>query len=545
MFGQRKRIALLVVTLRLVLSLGNLAHAATIAFQTAVNYRVGTGPRAVAFADFNGDGQLDLAVANSGVLNSVVIDDGGISVLLGNGDGTFQAAKSFTAGKNPFALAASDFNRDGKSDLVLIDGSGVGVLLGNGDGTFGPVTYFPTASGPHSLAVADLDGDNIPDLVVAASSLSVLLGNGDGTFQSHVDYPGPAGSVAVTDVNGDGKLDVILSPFGIRVLLGNGDGSFQSAILSLGPTFSDALAAADFNLDGKPDVAVGFNNLLGKASGTVVMTGNGAGVFQLPQSANLPSHGPMSVADFNGDNQPDLVIASGGTANVFLGNGDSTFQSALSVAVGTDPSSAAIADCNQDKAPDLAITNSADNTVSVLLNTTGADFSISTSALNPGTVSRGQSSTSTVTLNRLNPFDNPVELTCSVQPAQAAPTCALDRGSVTFDSKGSATATLTIHTVAVTASLVPQSPFRDSRPIQVLWLPVAGFAVLGTGFGSRLSINRKLTACVLGGILFGGLILQAACGGGSSGPGSQAYTITVTGTSGSTQHSTTTTLTVQ
>jgi hypothetical protein len=539
---------LLAVTLLILFPIRHQEAAATVGFQAAVNYPVGTGPRAVASADFNGDGKADLAVANSGVLNSVLIDDGGISILLGNGDGTFQPAKSFNAGKNPRALAASDFNRDGKHDLVLIDSSGVGVLLGNGDGTFGPVTYFPTASGPASLAVADLDNDGIPDLVVAASSLSVLLGNGDGTFKSHVDYSGSGGSIVVADVNGDGKLDVILSGNGIAVLLGNGDGSFQSAIFSSGPIFSVALVAADFNLDGKPDIAVSFNNLLAKSSGTVVMTGRGDGTFQSPPSTDLQSFGVMSAGDFNGDNKADLVIVSGaanvsGTTNVFLGNGDRTFQSALSFAVGTGPYSVLEADFNHDKAPDLAVTNSADNAVSVLLNTTGADFSISASAPTPGTVSRGQSSTSTITLDHLNAFDNPVALTCSVQPAQSAPTCSFNPNSVTFDTNGKATATLTISTGAAAASLAP-SPLHDSLVFLFGWLPIVGFAFMGVGFGSRLSIKRKLTVCLLGGILFSALILQVACGG-SGRPRSQTYTITVAGASGSTQHSTTVPITVR
>jgi hypothetical protein len=544
MCAEHKCVVLLVITLFLLFSLSNPANAATVAFKPAVTYPVGTAPFAVASGDFNGDGKMDLAVANAG--NVAAGDDGSVSMLLGNGDGTFQPANNISAGKNPFVIQAADLNRDGKADLVLIDSSGVGVLLGNGDGTFGPVTYFPTASSPVSLAVADLDNDNIPDLVVAASSLSVLLGNGDGTFQSHVDYSGPALSVLVTDVNGDGKLDVIFSKFGIRVLPGNGDGSFQSAIFSSGPTFSGALVAADFNLDGKTDIAVGYGSLFGQP-GILVMQGNGDGTFG--SSTNLQLSGSMSAADFNGDNKADLVIVSGvanvsGAANVLLGNGDRTFQSALSFSVGIGRYSVLEVDFNHDKAPDLAVTNSADNTVSVLLNTTGADFSISASAPTPGTVSRGQSSTSTITLDHLNAFDNPVALTCSVQPAQSAPTCSFNPNSVTFDTNGKATATLTISTGAAAASLAP-SIRHDSLVFLFGWLPIVGFAFMGVGFGSRLSIKRKLTVCLLGGILFSGLILQAACGGGSSGPRSQAYTITVTGTSGSTQHSTTTTLTVQ
>src|SRR5438445_7362816 len=226
---ERKRF--LAVVLLFLLSGVRPANSATVGFQSAVSYTVGTAPRAVASGDFNDDGKMDLAVANSG--NPSVGDDGNVSILLGNGDGTFQAASNITAGKNPFAIAAADFNGDGRADLVLIDSSGVGLLLGNGDGTFGPVTYFPTANGPVSLAVADFDGDNKPDLVVAASSLSVLLGNGDGTFQTHVDYSGSgAGSVVIADVNGDGKVDIINAAGTTlaAVLLGNGDGTFQNAV---------------------------------------------------------------------------------------------------------------------------------------------------------------------------------------------------------------------------------------------------------------------------------------------------------------------------
>ena len=307
-----------------------------------------------------------------------------------------------------------------------------------------------------------------------------------------------------------------------------------------------SLAVGDFNGDGKLDLVLEF--LTGIHSGVGLALGNGDGTFSsgsTPNTGGCPNN-PIA-ADFDGDGKLDLAV-TGGILCVLAGKGDGTFQAPVSFTV-SDVANVGwgfASDLNGDKSPDVVTANT-DNTIFVLLNTTGADFSISASTPIPGTVSRGQSSTSTITLDHLNTFDNSVALTCSVQPAQAAPTCSLDRNSVTFDANGNATATLTINTGTATASFATPSPSRDSRPLQFLWLPVAGFALMGAGFGYIRSARRKLTVCLLGGMLFAGVIFQAACGGGSSsgGPHSATYSITITGTSGSTEHSTTTTLKVQ
>jgi VCBS repeat protein/FG-GAP repeat protein len=524
------------------------AAEATVSFKSPEIYPTGRTPMAVAVGDFNGDGVPDLAVANAG--NPQIGDDGNISILLGKGDGTFQSADNFVAGKNPFSIAVGDFNGDGRLDVVVANnGSGnVSVLLGNGDGTFRTHVDYAIGTGPDSVAVGDLNGDQKLDLAVTAhpaNIVSVLLGNGDGTFQPHVDYDIRAGNplgdrnaVVIADLDGDGKFDVLAShAAGLSILLGNGDGTFQNAVDKFVAYDTSPAFVADLNEDGKLDVLAGGHKIVPPGDfGVIWLPGNGDGTFQA--SVDIAPGLALAVADFNGDLKLDFVAVESGALSLSLGSGHGTFQTPLNVSPARNALFGSTADLDGDKAPDLITVNS-DDTVSVLLNTTGADFSISASAPTPGTVSRGESSTSTVTLAHLNSFDHPVALSCSVQPAQSA-TCSLNRNSVTFDSNGNATATLTINTGSATASL---GPLRNSGPLQFLW-PVVGFAIVGAGLGSRRSIRQKLMVCISSAVLFGGLIFQSACGG-SGAPGSTTYTITITGTSASTQHSTTAPLIVK
>jgi hypothetical protein len=330
-------------------------------FQQAVNYAAGSSPRSVAVGDFNGDGKLDLAVANSGV-----------SVLLGNGDGTFQTARNFPAGSTPLSVSVGDFNGDGKLDLAVANydhfGSGtVSVLLGNGDGSFGSARSFAAGTRPFSVAVGDFNGDGRPDLAVTnrdSDNVSVLVANGDGSFQQAVNYAAGSSprSVAVGDFDGDGLLDLAVANFGsdnVSVLLGNGDGTFQTAQSYAAGSHPWSVAVGDFNGDGLPDLAVAHTG----SANVSVLLGNGDGSFQTAR--NFPAQGTNSVAvgDFNGDGFLDLVT----TGSVLLGNGDGSFQAARNFPTGSAPQSVAVGDFNGDGLLDLAVANNRSNDVSVLL----------------------------------------------------------------------------------------------------------------------------------------------------------------------------------
>jgi hypothetical protein len=359
-------------------------------FKTAVNYEAGQSSRLVSIGDFNGDGKPDLAVANLGVFDedSQTYTNSSVSVLLGIGDGTFRIVTNFVTGSYPQTLVLSDFNGDGRLDLGVQTDAGFLILLGKGDGSFNEVFSYDDADIlPSSLAVGDFNGDGKPDLVLARSTnsngvaISVLLGNGDGTFEAPintvdgVDTFSVAG-VAVGDFNGDGKGDLAVAGYGggVRVLLGKGNGSFQSAIHYAAGSYSASVAIGDFNGDGKPDLVAATSGIKSHSPGVSVLLNNGDGGFQAAVNYSAGAvdccsdPGPVSVAvgDFNGDGKPDLAVANvgeghntgietNGTISVLLGNGDGTFQRAVTYNTGNVPLSVTVGDFNGDGKPDLAV----------------------------------------------------------------------------------------------------------------------------------------------------------------------------------------------
>ena len=328
-------------------------------FQPTVTYSSGgTFATAVEIADVNGDGNLDLLVTNdagSQVNGSYTTLD--VSVLLGNGEGTFQGAVAYdSSGTSVSSIAVGDVNRDGKPDLVVAIGCGggncdnagvVGVLIGNGDGTFpSVVTYGSGATDPGWVAVGDVNGDGSPDLVVAnkSGSVGVLMGNGDGTFQPAVTYSSNGGqSVKIADVNGDGKPDLVMVAGGsVVVLLGNGNGTFQGPVtFDSGGTYSASLAVADLNRDGRPDLAVA-NQLAcsgcGRGSVGVLLKDTEATTAVLTTSGS-PSHVGQAVtftADVKWIDGPvpdgELVTFFDGLTTIGTGataSGTATFTTSL------------------------------------------------------------------------------------------------------------------------------------------------------------------------------------------------------------------------
>ena len=355
------------------LGAANLAQA----FAPQVTYPAGN-PIApfVATGDFNGDGIPDLVVATGSGYHAV-------KVLLGNGDGTFQAPKTFTVGSQPYYIAVGDFNNDGNLDLAVANlaGNSVSILLGNGDGTFAaaPEPLLPTGAGstsPIAIVAADFNGDGILDLAVAndlaSGTVGVYLGNGDGTFSA----ANPAVNAVGTNPTGltafylNGEVNLAVANSGsknVSVLLGNGDGTFQGQktyTVDKGPY---SVIATDVNNDGIADLVVGNST----ANTVGILIGKGDGTFKSEVPYNVgTTPDRLAVSDVDSDGNVDLIVANYGanTISVLLGKGDGTFQSQVTYPVGNQPFAIAIADYNRDGFPDLAVANRADGTVGILLN---------------------------------------------------------------------------------------------------------------------------------------------------------------------------------
>jgi len=377
-----------------------------IGFSSANNFAAGNAPIGVATGDFNGDGKLDLAAADNGDASSG--DSGGVSILLGNGDGTFKAAVRFDAGKNPTAIAVADFNHDGNADLVVADlgmrpsggNGGLSVLLGNGDGTFQAPIALSAGENPFVVAIGDFNRDGHMDIAVSDfgnvspgdnGGVNILLGNGDGSFRAAVQIPAginPVGLVA-RDFDGDGILDLAVADNiapttadhgGVSILLGNGDGTFKLAGFCNIPQFPTSITVAKMKSGALADLVVSsYVSVFGLSKGIVnVLSNDGAGGF-LPAwsvvtgttEGDPGSVFPLSAqaADFDGDGKQDAVEIIGSFVDVLPGNGDGTVEGPLVFAAGSGPFALTTGDFDGDGKVDVAVANMSGNDVSVLLNT--------------------------------------------------------------------------------------------------------------------------------------------------------------------------------
>jgi len=350
-------------------------------------FNAGVQPAFVSIGDLNDDGILDLAVANRGSVGSGAFD--GVSILLGNGDGTFQNRKGVNAGASPIALSIGDLDGDGTPDLVVanLNSDDVSVLIGKGDGTFHAEGHFSVGDSPVALSIDDMNGDEALDLVVASSAtdtIGVLLGNGDGTFQPMISVTvgGYPSGLSTGDLDGDGFSDLAVANFNggfVSILFGNGDGTYRAGQLVETVFAPLDVLISDFDGDGAQDLAVAnaYNNNVS------ILFGTGDGVFQEElRFAVGVRPTSLSAADLNGDGVLDLAVANRGgvtggypfdEVTVLIGYGDGVFRAGLSFGAGNHPSSVSIGDLNGDGVPDLAISNAgnpgsgAKDDVSILL----------------------------------------------------------------------------------------------------------------------------------------------------------------------------------
>lgn len=343
-------------------SLRVLSGAADSALGLVQEIHSGESPRALQLDDFDGDGQLDLAVAHA--------DSSDVGVFAGGAGTSFAAAQTYPAGPDPRDVRSADLDGDGAPDLVVASSEGVfspgevAVLLATGDGLFAPPQAYPAGQGPDAIAVGDLNADGVPDLAVAnedSQDLSLLAGLGDGSFAPAVTLAPGAGATAIelADLNGDGDRDVLLSDGlfqgSLLLLPSDGAGGFGSALSFAVGALPEDVALGDVDGDGELDLLC-TNESPGNVA---VLLGTGGGSFVPAQfSAAGPGAFGLAVGDLDADGALDLVSANldGDDLSLLLGQGDGGFAAPQSLAIGGACSAVAIADLDADGSLDLAAT---------------------------------------------------------------------------------------------------------------------------------------------------------------------------------------------
>lgn len=343
-------------------------------FASKTDYVTASAPSSVAMGDMNGDGKLDLAVANSSSTS--------VSVFMNSGTGNFLAKVDYTTGSSPIALAMGDLSGDGRPDIAVANATSntVSVFISSGTGNLAAKVDYTTATDPQGVAIADFNSDGKGDIVTSnllSASVSVLMNKGDGTFNSKFDYSVGSAPQDVTagDVDGDGKIDIIAANWSsnsVSVLLNNGNGTFASAVDYTTTSNPESVVVADLNADGKLDIAAA-----GDGGAVSILINNGDGTFASKvdyTAGTVPRD--IAVGDINGDGKPDLAVVNRDSTNVsvFMNNGNGTFASAVNYTTGTTPFSLAIGDVNGDGKADMAVAASGSDRINIYLNNINTIF---------------------------------------------------------------------------------------------------------------------------------------------------------------------------
>jgi hypothetical protein len=407
------------------------AQAPPVDFAHFVTYPSGgLTPASIAVADINNDGKLDVVVANRCADSNCLT--GTVGVLLGNGDGTFQPVVIYASGgSGATAVTIADVNNDGKPDVLVANGCVsstdcsdglLGVLLGNGDGSLQAASTFRTGGAAYGLGTGDVNHDGKLDVILGtANGVTSLIGNGSGSFGAPIlSATGGYGSFVVADFNGDGIADAAfdLDPGSshnprvngaIGVVFGNGDGTFHGPIsLDAGGFFPQKLAIADMNRHGRPDILLA--DKLGRVNQTagsaVIFFNAGGGSFGSPDVLRIGGIGAFAVAggDYNGDGIPDVVVSEGDLTTVVTGGATNHRNAGGGVA------DIAIADINGDGQPDLLSAvdcfGCSSGVISVLLSKPAPTKTRVASSLNPSQVNQSVTFTATITCAERGPVGN-------------------------------------------------------------------------------------------------------------------------------------------
>ncbi|NLW07175.1 MAG: hypothetical protein GX039_04250 [Clostridia bacterium] len=484
----------LILPVLLLAALTPVAAAAAPSFHELLTCEAGDVPTNIIAEDFNRDGIVDLALAKYVNTSSY---PGYVTILLGNGTGSFTKTKEYKVRNYPYSVTAADFDNNGITDLAVANrtSDSVSILLGIDGDNFQVAKSYPTDKAPHCVVAADFNGDGWTDLAVAnfsSNSITILQGIGNGNFAEAANYSddkigkSPA-CLAAEDFDRDGNIDLAVvnqtsvGDIHIRILLGNGDTSFRDPQYYNGANNPSSLTCGDFNGDGLIDLAVaGYYDGSGKIS---ILVGKGDGSFQAYADYDIGNN-PRSIitADFNCDGVADLAVANydSNTVSILTGNGDGSFEKAIDYNVGAKPLSVAAADFNGDGKVDLATANSASGDVSLLLNSTTFPGQLQFSQASYSVAEDAHSATITVT--RTDGSDSVV--TVVYRTADGTASAGLDyetaSGSLTFND-GETTSSFTV------VILDDAEPEIDETVILSLSSPSGG-AVLGSPATAVLTI---------------------------------------------------------